>query len=471
MNVEKLHAVTSDLRNDYQSLDLRELMAQFLTGLEARLSTPGPDLTDAVDQDRELLQEALTCCAVNDFSPSRQRMLAEIGGADLCGSTLGTRVDEILARGLMDQGDAVAELSRLFDKVNDFFAAVEALESHFGTLGVTPEVLDQAEIGVLFPASRLKGDLGVLGSEITTLDGHLKNIVALTGADAEGTTLKAASNGGIELFIGTQAPVAAVIAEALTGINTIKRDVARITEKRGELTALGVPDEVTMFIEEYEVTRIGDELDRIAEALCHGRAADPYRHDEQKPAIQELVRYLAERTEQGVTFEVNTPNGAAADSTAPWAQERAGQDACGTDAAPEEEQATGWQPSVDAAAIAQSVAGEPSDEELDAVVAEIEAGAPEADTPAEATGEPSDHELNAIIAEADDSDETVAESDADGERDEAAVSESGDEDNDAVSADAEPHGYEVVSLDAAQDDEHEQDKYAAYEDEAERAWG
>jgi len=211
-----------------------------------------------------------------------------------------------------------------------------------------------------------------------------------------------------------------------------------------------VPDEVTMFIEEYEVTRVGDELDRIAEALCHGRAADPYRHDERKPAIQELVRYLAERTEQGVTFEVNTPNGAAADSTAPWAQERAGQDACGTDAAPEEEQATGWQPSVDAAAIAQSVAGEPSDEELDAVVAEIEAGNTDAGEP-EHREEPSERDLDAIVSEEEDETEVVAEG----------------EDN----ADAEQNGYEVVSLDAARDDEHEQDKYAAYEDEAERAWG
>lgn len=306
MNVEKLHAVVSELRRDYQERDLNGQMQSFLASLTNQLGSSSADGADqnAFADQYEALNQTLDQCVSNAFVPSKKRMLDGIGGTNLCGEALKTRIAAIFERGLLEQGDSVDELTDLFTLVNDFHTELGALADGFARLGIACDSpREQPEIGVMFSDEAIEGNMGVLGEELASLNQHLSRLTELTGGDSSALSIRAASDNGVELFISAPQAVTDTVSSVVTQVSALKEAVYAVTRKRTELSELGVPSEITGFIEEYETSQITTGLGQIAEDVLTQRGVDASRYDEFKGSTHDAVQYLAERMDRGVVFE------------------------------------------------------------------------------------------------------------------------------------------------------------------------
>ena len=99
MNVERLHAIALDLRAALGDGDIPGQMNALLTGLTNQVNNPGDANAQTQSSNaRTTLDNLLRSSRVNEYAPTWQEALVELGVAEVVGNALADQLDEIFSR-------------------------------------------------------------------------------------------------------------------------------------------------------------------------------------------------------------------------------------------------------------------------------------------------------------------------------------------------------------------------------------
>ena len=173
MNAERLHAIASALQADISRSAVLSNLQQLISTLANQVSQPNqPQYQQQTSQLLAALVEGLRTAAVNQFSPTWQQALQEIGAWPLFGNNLGERVEEIFARNQITPSVAQQELQTLFNELQAISSAFDQLLASFRTLKMGKEDLapGECELGLLVPRAFVENRLDRVAKELEELD-------------------------------------------------------------------------------------------------------------------------------------------------------------------------------------------------------------------------------------------------------------------------------------------------------------
>src|SRR5258708_7099275 len=99
MNAERLHAIARAIQEDLTTTNVIKVLQQLSQALQNQINSPQePSHQTQVAEYLKTLADALRKAPSNQFPPTWKQALDELGAADLLGSVLAERIEEIFSR-------------------------------------------------------------------------------------------------------------------------------------------------------------------------------------------------------------------------------------------------------------------------------------------------------------------------------------------------------------------------------------
>ena len=173
MNAERLHAIASALQADISTSAVLSNLQQLISALSNQVSQPNqPQYQQQTSQFLIALVDGLKSAAINEFSPTWQQALQELGAWQLMGSSLAEQVEEIFARNQITPSVAQQELQALLIELQAVSTAFDQLLTSSRVLKIGKEDLapGECELGVLVPRAFVDNRLDRFADELEELD-------------------------------------------------------------------------------------------------------------------------------------------------------------------------------------------------------------------------------------------------------------------------------------------------------------
>jgi hypothetical protein len=312
MNVERLHAVARNLRDEIDALSVLENLSALLTGLEGQVNNPTDPGPQRQLSEARVALENLSTAPSNDWSSADKQVMLDIGVANVFGRELLVRVEDVLARNEITPTVAVDELTPVRDRLQSVHeqlrGLLEALE--FFEIG-SDEPVGDAEIIVTIPRAAVDEELSELGQEFKDLARILAPFQELVTGSRSGFPVESISSSmfGVELL--ALPALAYGIAKAINEILTVYKNVLDIRESRQRLKDSGVPDEALAPIEQYANQAVEERNAELAEELVAELPSAPNIDEHRKNELTVEIRFslnaIANRIDQDYSFDVRAP--------------------------------------------------------------------------------------------------------------------------------------------------------------------
>src|SRR5260370_40606008 len=126
MNAERLHAIANAILKDLRATDSINLLQQLSGALQNQINAPQEPThqTQVADYLTKLI-DALRAAPSNQFPPTWKQALEELGAADLFGSSLAERIEEIFSRNQITPVVARKELNEIAKRLPTFQTSIE----------------------------------------------------------------------------------------------------------------------------------------------------------------------------------------------------------------------------------------------------------------------------------------------------------------------------------------------------------
>jgi len=308
MNIQKAHSVILALDKEFQDLKIIPLLQNLQTTLNASLAQRTPQAGQAFEDSKQQLLDAISKCPSNHFVPSKHYILKTIGGDLVTGKNLHERIENILGANALAPGKVVEELQKILTEVTSFQSLMKTLLTSFKKLNIPTDELapGNCEIGVLIP---IQPELQNLENELRDLNQHMKSISEVVLGKHETVKIRALSSGSpIEVFLESTPVVALAVVTAIERIVALYKTILEIRIAKKKLEELSVPKDTVSSIEQHEKSMITAELNKIGDDIFKGyKGKDTSRKNELRTALSKALKYLAEKIDKGVDFEVSAP--------------------------------------------------------------------------------------------------------------------------------------------------------------------
>ena len=309
MNAERLHAIASVLQADISKSGVLSNMQQLISMLSNQVSQPGqPQYQQQTSQFLLALVEGLRTAAVNQFSPTWQQALQEIGAWQLLGNTLSERVEEIFARNQITPSVAQQELQVLFNELQAVSSAFDQLLACFRVLKIGKEDLapGECELGVLVPRAFVENRLDRFADELEELDRIFGVFAELSTGSRPSFPIKTISSTDLSIFLEVGAVVGACVATAVERIITLYKTLLEVRKLQGELVKQGVDKKNLEGLETHANGIMDVGIDKLLKELLSefkGKV-DPGRKNELSVELKYSLKKIANRIDRGFNIEV-----------------------------------------------------------------------------------------------------------------------------------------------------------------------
>ena len=309
MNAERLHAIASALQADISKSGVLSNMQQLISMLSNQVSQPGqPQYQQQTSQFLLALVEGLRTAAVNQFSPTWQQALQEIGAWQLLGNTLSERVEEIFARNQITPSVAQQELQVLFNELQAVSSAFDQLLACFRVLNIGKEDLapGECELGVLVPRAFVENRLDRFADELEELDRIFGVFAELSTGSRPSFPIKTISSTDLSIFLEVGAVVGACVATAVERIITLYKTLLEVRKLQGELVKQGVDKKNLEGLETHANGIMDAGIDKLVKELLSefkGKV-DPGRKNELSVELKYSLKKIANRIDRGFNIEV-----------------------------------------------------------------------------------------------------------------------------------------------------------------------
>ena len=323
MNAERLHAIANAIREDLLTTNAAKVLQQLSQALQNQIDSPQePSYQTQLAEHLKTLTEALRRAPSNQFPPTWKQALEELGAADLFGSVLAERIEEIFGRNQITPVVARKEIEQIITRLTAFQKAIDEIRSAFSNLDIGAEELEPgaAELGVLIPRDFVENKLEGFAEELEKLDGIFAVFAEVATGSRPGFVIRSISSSDLSVFLGLSTSVAACVAVAVERIVALYKQLLEIRKLHGELQDQSVPEKNLKGIEEYANSFMDKNIDEVATSLLNDfyKHTDGARKNELKIELRYSLRKIANRIDQGFNLEVRVapPTQEGADSSA-----------------------------------------------------------------------------------------------------------------------------------------------------------
>ncbi len=308
MHTARLHAALHCIGEEFDCGGVVEKLGELQGALDSSVQSPSEQNTKAFQQACGELQKLLESSATNRATPSTRGIFERLGALGYTGRGLWGQVSGILEANTMSPADAQKQMARLGKKLGGFYKSVKAMHKKLHDFDIKPDCLaaGQACVGISIPPELVGSNLEGLGTEIHEFDDALKTFEKIVGQEVASLKISSLGPTGFQLFLEVSAEVAGALALAVERIAGVYKNLMQIKKLRADLVKQKVPAERIEAIVEHEGELVDKELGDLAQAIldeylpggAKGRAGDL------KLALEEDLRFLADRIDRGVVLEV-----------------------------------------------------------------------------------------------------------------------------------------------------------------------
>lgn len=307
MNTERLHS----LLRLFIEANKRDNFVSLLQGVEASyiqsVQTPNPENAKAFDNAFNALREVALKFPVGSLSPSRRKLLENIGGSVYYGENLLHRIEEII-RSSVTPSSAIVELQELRAKMTTFFQTIQPLEDNLTKLGVGVEDVpkDSAEIEILIPESMIEGHLGDFVKETGHLNAVFSDIREVVTGQRTPLDIRSLGSGSVELYLTIDLATGAHVLSFVTAVVLLINSIINTRRDRESLKKQDLPDKIIKDIKAFEDKRIKEQIDKLRDDLLKQYKGEDERKSELYNALSMSLKRLANRIDRGMDIDVTT---------------------------------------------------------------------------------------------------------------------------------------------------------------------
>jgi hypothetical protein len=309
MNAERLHAIATALQADLSKSGVLSNLQQLISALSNQVSQPNqPHYQQQTSQFYSALVEGLKSSSVNEFSPTWQQALEELGARPLLGITLAKHVEDIFSRNQITPSVAQQELQVLVNEMQSLSTAVDQLLTSFRTLKIGKEDLapGECELGVLVPRAFVENRLDRFADELDELNRIFGVFAELSTGSRPSFVIKTISSTDLSIFLEVGAIVGACVATAVERIIALYKNLLEVRKLQGELVKQGVDKKHLEGLETHANELMDTGVDKLVKDLLQefkGKV-DAGRKNELSVELKYSLKKIANRIDRGFNIEV-----------------------------------------------------------------------------------------------------------------------------------------------------------------------
>jgi len=308
MNVERLHRILIDLDRDIKTDKIITLVQQIRDHLQNQVNQPNqPTHQTNLVNSLNNLYKALDNSKFNDYSPSWKEIISEISGEMELGIPLKNRIEGILASNSITPANALEEIKKIFDNLQEFQTAIKSTLTGLKALGIEEEDLEagQCELGYTIPREYVENKLSELKDEIGELNFILNNISEAVTGEKQEYEVKTISSSDFLLYVIIGLQVAEVLSNATERILNIYKGILEIKLLRNQLKEQGIPASKTKSIETHANGMMKEEIKSIVkEVMDEHYNGENGRKNELQNGLTISLNKLANRIDKGFNVEI-----------------------------------------------------------------------------------------------------------------------------------------------------------------------
>jgi len=308
MNVERLHRVLKELKEDIEDSNIVTYGSQVQTHLQNQVNQPNqPTHQTKLIESLRQMYSALEGSTYNQLTPSTKQIIAEITDDLPLGIDLKVRIEDIFATNSITPANALEEIKVLNSEMNERVSAIESTLEGFEGLNIPDEDLEpgESELGYSIPRKYVDNKLVSLKDEIAELN-FIPNIIseAVTG-EKQDYKVRTISSSDFLLYIIIGLQIADVISKGIERILNHYEQILRIKTLRNQLKEEGIPDSKTKSIGTHANGLMSSEIKKIAkEVIEEHYEGEAGRKNELENALTISFNKLANRIDKGFHVEI-----------------------------------------------------------------------------------------------------------------------------------------------------------------------
>lgn len=301
MNVERLLTVVDMLRSELESeARIYELLDEIRNSL-TRGSSP--------DAARTKIVQTLSQARSNFIPPSWREIVEEIGGRNLVGLGLASRLQALLVDYRLAPREVDILIGRISDEVRNFHGNLNNFSNFARALRISRYELaaGECEIGVLYPRPSVMPDLESVVAETRELDANMRVFTEIGGMPGS-SKLRQINSSDLTIILGVTASVGAVVSVAINKIMDMLKKKYEIEKLRLEIEQKKMEIEAAKLLRDREKVIEEEGIKEASEAIIEFYELDDEgRRNELAVGARKALAFMTAQIRRGIVFEV-TPS-------------------------------------------------------------------------------------------------------------------------------------------------------------------
>lgn len=308
MNVEQLHAVCQELRNEIHETNFIGTLQELAEALQQSVAQPqSSQFQEKIGVLREQLHSTLSAIESDSRPVTTKAIIEEIGATDLLGENLLQQINESFQQLDVTPSLVHNDVGRIVRELSEFQKSLDGLLAGFRSFGISADTLSPytAELGVLIPRGDNRESLRVFAADVRKLNGELQPFHELVTGKSADFRIRSLSSSDLAMFLDVLPETAAAIVGTVWALTNAYDKFLDIRLKRKELSDAGVPDESLEPIDSWAAEIISKQVDEITRELMdefEDVERPSGRRNEVEGLLKLSIKKLAGRLDVGYHF-------------------------------------------------------------------------------------------------------------------------------------------------------------------------
>jgi hypothetical protein len=308
MNVERLHRVIYDFKNDLEKINILVLIQNVRDNLQNLVNQPNqPSYQTSLVASIEELNKGLDSSRYNNYTPMFKETISEISNEMSFGEQLKIEIQNIFATNTITPAKALEDLNKIYNEFSTLQTGITNTINGLESLNIEKEELEpgECELGYTIPRLHIDNKLVELKNEIAELNFILNIITEAVTGQTEDYKVKTISSSEFLLYVIIGLQVADVLSKATERILNHYKQILEIKVLRNQLAEKGVPAKETTSIEKYANGLMEGEIKKIAkEIIDEHYTGEKTRKNEIENGLTIALNKLANRIDNSFSIEI-----------------------------------------------------------------------------------------------------------------------------------------------------------------------
>lgn len=310
MNVERLHALLAEVRDDLRETNMKGKLEDLDNALQRAVSSPAePSFQNAVAEAREAVRAGLQSSAVNQMPPASLEVLEELGILPCLGEYLLDEFDDIFQRNQVTQAVVLEEVQGIVVRYQEIAKHLDEMLAGMAYFEIGSDDLDpgDCEITMVIPRPFVRNSLQPLGEEFRRIRKILGPFQELATGSREEIHVRTISSSDFLLGMAVDPNTGAAFAQAVAWVLARYKDVLGIRKMVEEIRQMDLPEERAQDLETDATNMIVNSIGEITGSLMtqyEGNLNGTGRANEVKTELTVAIIETARRIDVGFQMQV-----------------------------------------------------------------------------------------------------------------------------------------------------------------------